>query len=113
MTFEFASALDTGRARKNNEDSVALNAEAGVAVLADGMGGYNAGEVAAGMATSMICTRLSEWLAAHQHPRPEELGLAMSQAVDQANRAIFDAANGNPQFSGMATHTKATVSGIA
>ncbi len=103
MTFEFASALDTGRARKNNEDSVALNAEAGVAVLADGMGGYNAGEVAAGMATSMICTGVSQWLAEHHQPTYEDLGQAMSLAVNEANRAIFDAANGNPQFSGMGT----------
>ena len=103
MTFEFASALDTGRARKNNEDSVALNTEAGVAVLADGMGGYNAGEVAAGMATSMICSGLSLWLGKHPSPTPDELSQAMTQAVDQANRAIFDAANGNPQFSGMGT----------
>ena len=55
MILEFASALDVGRARTNNEDSVALDADAQVAVLADGMGGYNAGEVASGMATSLVC----------------------------------------------------------
>ena len=103
MMLEFASALDTGRSRKNNEDSVALNAEACVAVLADGMGGYNAGEVAAGMATSIVCNGLSQWLAQHASPSAEALGEAMSWAVDEANRAIFDAANSNPQFSGMGT----------
>lgn len=103
MTFEFASALDTGRARKNNEDSVALDTSAHLAVLADGMGGYNAGEVAAGMATSIVCTGLSKWLGQHPAPLSHDLSQAMGHAVLEANRAIFDAANTNPQFSGMGT----------
>ena len=52
MTFEFYHAVDTGRARSNNEDSVAVDEANALAVLADGMGGYNAGEVASSMATS-------------------------------------------------------------
>lgn len=103
MTIEFAFALDTGRARKNNEDSVSLDIDTGVAVLADGMGGYNAGEVASGMATSIICSALSDWLRQQSSPASDAIAAAMTAAVDQANRAIFDAANGNPQFSGMGT----------
>lgn len=103
MTLEFAFALDTGRARKNNEDSVALDTDTGVAVLADGMGGYNAGEVAAGMATSIVCSGLSKWLGQQSSPTSAAIAAAMMEAVDQANRAIFDAANSNPQFSGMGT----------
>jgi protein phosphatase len=103
MTLEFASALDVGRARTNTEDSVALDAEAKVAVLADGMGGYKAGEVASGMATSLVCSSLVQWLRSHCVPTPRELAQAMGHCVDQANRAIFDASNGNPQYSGMGT----------
>ena len=103
MTLEFASALDVGRARTNNEDSVALDAEAQVAVLADGMGGYNAGEVASGMATSLVRSSLVQWLGAHTAPTARELAQAMGRCVEQANRAIFDASNGNPQYSGMGT----------
>ena len=103
MTLEFASALDVGRARTNNEDSVALDAGAQVAVLADGMGGYNAGEVASGMATSLVCSSMVQWLAGHAAPTARELAHAMGRSVHQANRAIFDAANGNPQYSGMGT----------
>ena len=62
MSFEFFSATDTGRARNNNEDSVAVDEASGLIVLADGMGGYNAGEVASGMATSFIRTELGRWL---------------------------------------------------
>ncbi|HEX3138424.1 MAG TPA: protein phosphatase, partial [Rhizobacter sp.] len=62
MSLEFFSATDTGRARNNNEDSIAVHDAAGLVVLADGMGGYNAGEVASGMATSFIKAELGRWL---------------------------------------------------
>ncbi|MDQ5897767.1 MAG: family protein phosphatase, partial [Pseudomonadota bacterium] len=62
MTLEFHSATDRGRIRSNNEDSIAVAESVGLMVLADGMGGYNAGEVASGMATSFIERELSQWL---------------------------------------------------
>ena len=62
MQFEFACATDTGRARNNNEDSIVVDEAVALAVLADGMGGYNAGEVASGMATSFIKAELGRWL---------------------------------------------------
>jgi len=43
---EIASATDPGMVRSHNEDSIASDAAKGLVVLADGMGGYNAGEVA-------------------------------------------------------------------
>lgn len=46
MTIELHAAVDPGRARSNNEDSVTTDDAVALAVLADGMGGYNAGEVA-------------------------------------------------------------------
>ena len=39
---------DTGRVREHNEDAIGSDADVGLMVLADGMGGYNAGEVASG-----------------------------------------------------------------
>ena len=41
-SLEFATATDPGMVRSHNEDSIATEAEIGLAVLADGMGGYNA-----------------------------------------------------------------------
>ena len=41
---------DNGRVREHNEDTIAWDANLGLLVLADGMGGYNAGEVASGIA---------------------------------------------------------------
>ena len=104
MTFEFFEALDTGRARTNNEDSVSLDEAVALAVLADGMGGYNAGEVASSMATTFIRTELGRWLReASASATDTEVRRAMDICVDNANRAIFNAANSNPQYAGMGT----------
>jgi protein phosphatase len=104
MTVEFYSAIDTGRARTNNEDAVALDEAASLAVLADGMGGYNAGEVASQMATSFIRSELGRWLVdSGQDPPDAEVRRAMDICVDNANRAIFNAANANPLYAGMGT----------
>ena len=101
---EYFCATDTGRARSNNEDSVSLDEVNALAVLADGMGGYNAGEVASGMATGFIKSELGRWLqevgGAATDP---EVRRAMDICVDNANRAIFNAANANPQYAGMGT----------
>ena len=104
MTLEFFSATDTGRARNNNEDSVAMDEAASLIVLADGMGGYNAGEVASGMATSFIKSELGRWLSeASESATDTDVRRAMDICVDNANRAIFNAANSNPQYAGMGT----------
>ena len=104
MNLEYFCATDTGRARSNNEDSVALDETSALAVLADGMGGYNAGEVASGMATGFIKTELGRWLLeAGASATDSEVRRAMDICVDNANRAIFNAANANPQYAGMGT----------
>jgi protein phosphatase len=104
MEYEFYCATDTGRARNNNEDAVAVDEAAALAVLADGMGGYNAGEVASGMATEFIRTELGRWLTeASEHATDSDVRRAMDICVDNANRAIFNAANSTPQYSGMGT----------
>ena len=62
QSLEVASHTDPGMVRSHNEDSIASIAEMGLVVLADGMGGYNAGEVASGMATTVITTELRQLL---------------------------------------------------
>lgn len=104
MTIELHAAVDPGRARSNNEDSVATDDGVNLAVLADGMGGYNAGEVASNMATTFIRTELGRWLReASAQASDAEVRRAMDICVDNANRAIFNAANTNPQYAGMGT----------
>lgn len=104
MSFEFFCLTDPGRARDNNEDSVAVDEQAALAVLADGMGGYNAGEIASGMATAFIKSELGRWLTeASAQASDADVRRAMDICVENANRAIYNAANSNPQYAGMGT----------
>ncbi len=104
MNYHFCARTDPGRARENNEDSVAIDGVTRTVVLADGMGGYNAGEVASGMATAFIKSELSRWLLeAGAGANIREVRRAMEICVDNANLSIFNAASSNAQYSGMGT----------
>ncbi len=104
MMYQFCAKTDPGRARDNNEDSIAFEENAKVAVLADGMGGYNAGEIASGMATAFIKSELSRWLMeAGATAQAKEVRRAMEICVDNANMAIFNSANSNAAYAGMGT----------
>ena len=104
LTIAIQSAVDPGRARSNNEDSVATDADVSLAVLADGMGGYNAGEIASSMATTFISSELGRWLReASSQASDAEVRRALDICVENANRAIYNAANANPQYAGMGT----------
>jgi serine/threonine protein phosphatase PrpC len=104
MIYKFCSKTDSGRARENNEDAVAYDEATGLAVLADGMGGYNAGEVASGMATELIMTDMGRWMSeAGSRVNVRDIRRAMEICVDNANRSIFNAAAGNSHYTGMGT----------
>jgi protein phosphatase len=104
MNYEFFAQTDTGRMRGNNEDSVMFNAEVGLAILADGMGGYNAGEVASSMATAYIGADMGQWLqTAGRQAVSRDVRRALETSAERANRAIFNASLASPQYSGMGT----------
>lgn len=105
MTYDFFARTDRGRVRANNEDAVTFDRVAQVAILADGMGGYNAGEIAAGMATTLIRTDLVQWLEqqAHNNPQSTDLRAALEHSVENANDAILKASLSTPQYAGMGT----------
>ncbi|MDO8262169.1 MAG: Stp1/IreP family PP2C-type Ser/Thr phosphatase [Gallionella sp.] len=104
MNYTFCAQTDPGRIRENNEDAVAFDDATHVAVLADGMGGYNAGEIASGMATAFIKTELARWLSeAGPHAQAGQVRRAIEICVDNANRSVFNASHANPQYSGMGT----------
>ena len=102
---EIASATHSGMVRSHNEDSIASDPSLGLAVLADGMGGYNAGEVASGIAVSLISSEMQQTLAdrdARDLTTGEIEGL-IGEHAGKANAAIYQAAQGNSQYSGMGT----------
>ena len=106
---QIASLTDPGRVRGHNEDCVELRPELGVVVLADGMGGYNAGEVASGMATASISAGLAEtWTRGALKGLDRDAAKLLSQSVVQAqsakaNAAIYAAAQKDPHCAGMGT----------
>lgn len=104
MNYDYAALTDTGRMRENNEDSVSVDPATGLVVLADGMGGYNAGEVASGMATTFITTELGQWLSqAGEQALSRDVKRAMEICVENANTSIFTSAESNAHYSGMGT----------
>ena len=58
--FNAVGVTDTGRIRDHNEDAIGSNLDAGLHVLADGMGGYNAGEVASSIAVKTVVELATE-----------------------------------------------------
>jgi protein phosphatase len=101
MKCDFFSLTDTGRIRVNNEDALAVHPARGLVVLADGMGGYNAGEVASHLATHAVADRFAV-LWSDDDPPARVMPLVLD-AMLYANRAVFEAAQANPDHRGMAT----------
>jgi protein phosphatase len=106
---EFASATDPGRVRSHNEDSIGTEPEIGLAVLADGMGGYNAGEVASGIAVAVVSAETKRALDGRLlHAVDPETGETEAERLTRghsakANTSIFEAARSQPQYAGMGT----------
>jgi len=94
---------DAGKVRSVNEDAVYFaEPEEGIilAMVADGMGGHQAGEVASGTAIDVIRQELQH---VSSRMRPEEARNDLEAAILKANRAIYERAQADPQLSGMGT----------
>lgn len=106
---EIAGHTHTGMHRDHNEDAIASDIEIGLAVLADGMGGLKAGEVASAMAVELITTQLRDVIGKLEVGQvDEETGysqesLEVGNAVALANGAIHQVARTQPQCAGMGT----------
>ena len=99
---EMVSRSDPGKLRPLNEDAVHIDPRLGFAVLADGMGGYNAGEVASGMATTLLAGALEKrWQA--MPPAGDAARGVIAACIAEANNAIHAAAQNHPHYAGMGT----------
>ena len=105
---EFASVTDPGMVRSHNEDSISADSQFGLVVLADGMGGYNAGEVASGIAVAMLSAEMKQALEEREphvkNGSGEPLAVALIRENSaKANAAIFQTSKSQPQYAGMGT----------
>ena len=100
---------DVGKVREHNEDDIGAEPDIGLWVLADGMGGYNAGEVASGIAVKTIIDLVIESCKREVRNEIEpETGymrqtIVLRDAITRANKIIHQTAQSQPQCEGMGT----------
>ncbi len=106
---EVANISDTGLKRPHNEDSAVTDSALGLAVVADGMGGYKAGEVASAIAAQLILNEVRAGIT-HGDTSGKANGSTLSRAsmvirdaVAKANAEVFRTAQEIPQCQGMGT----------
>jgi serine/threonine protein phosphatase PrpC len=105
VRFTCAARTDTGIVRSGNEDNYLMLSDRGVFIVADGMGGHAAGEVASEMAVRII----SRELGSLRGLSDEQAGERMRTAIINANSAIFDRTLTEHDKRGMGTTTTALI----
>jgi serine/threonine protein phosphatase PrpC len=105
-----ATLSHPGMVRSHNEDSVFVDADAGIAILADGMGGYSAGEVASGIAVNVVSKGMLPDLSSGRELSKVDIAsglthaaLLLQQQIAAANKGIYEAAQARPECAGMGT----------
>ncbi len=104
---EYAAQTDVGLKRTHNEDAIVVCPERAMVILADGMGGYNAGEVASEIATRVIKDYVNEQLLSLVPDSSpcwiNDVEHIVSESVKLANTTVFEAALAAPKYFGMGT----------
>lgn len=106
---EFAAVTDIGKIREKNEDNVLISSELGLGVVADGMGGHSAGEIASSIAVSVLAETVRKINTGTlkipdtflPNLAPVERKLLM--AANLANAAIFSTAQSSSVYKMMGT----------
>ena len=106
---DFAEFSDTGRVRDHNEDAIGSIGEIGLMVLADGMGGYNAGEVASGIAVQIVTNLAAEGATREErdnidpHSGLMRQSIVLRDAIYRSNKIIYQTAQSQTNCEGMGT----------
>jgi protein phosphatase len=106
---EIVNVSDVGKRRPHNEDSTLCDPDEGLCILADGMGGYKAGEIASAIAvTSTHKVVLNRLLKISRGQRDKESGLSVESGVIRSaiiavNSEIYNTAQTDAQCQGMGT----------
>jgi PPM family protein phosphatase len=101
LAWEAAGITDVGLVRSGNEDALLVDAERGVFLVADGMGGHAAGEVASAIAATAVGAALRQGV--DEGLRADALAASMAEAFRLANHAILGWTTDHPQTTGMGT----------
>jgi protein phosphatase len=104
FTLDYALKTHAGQVRPLNEDAVGADPDSGLFILADGLGGYNAGEIASTMAVSTLLAELPADLEAARHGTDAfDPQAVLRDRLIAMNSTIFRAALNSSAFEGMAT----------
>ena len=107
FTLYMTGQSDVGQARNHNEDAISWDVEHGFVLLADGMGGHNAGDVASHMSLETLIAVLQPALAKPLTLRPNKgvsrQATLVRRAINKANTAVFENAQANSERKGMGT----------
>jgi serine/threonine protein phosphatase PrpC len=106
MIFHAAALSDVGRKRRANEDSYAIETELGLYLVADGMGGHKAGQVASRLAVESAAASIRS-----SNGSATSLTDRLAESVTTANREIFTQARSLSEFRGMGTTFVAAITG--
>ena len=98
---QFAARTDKGKRRSLNEDHYYVDENSNLVVIADGMGGHNAGDVASQIAVTVF----QEWAedAADSDLSPDEQLVVLNQLTSEANRRVYDYSQQHNLPAGMGT----------
>lgn len=97
------AATDVGSVRPLNEDSVRIVPEMNIAVLADGMGGHKAGEIASRMAVNALCNYFEEQYLIHEGNDDIISKDVLAEAITTANSEVYSNGRKMAQMEGMGT----------
>jgi protein phosphatase len=104
FTLEYALVSDLGQVRPLNEDALGARPDLGLFVLCDGLGGYNAGEIAATMAVSSLLSKFADdYAKAQAEGVPLDARAVLVRRLIEMNAVIARAAANSAAFEGMAT----------
>ncbi|MCB1135259.1 MAG: serine/threonine-protein phosphatase [Chlamydiia bacterium] len=104
LTFRACGISETGLVREGNEDAWGELPEYQFYVLADGMGGHQAGEVASAETVRILKDMMAEVLSERSQGRsPKDLGIMLRLAIVETNRRVFKMAQEAPELKGMGT----------
>ena len=106
-TWEVAGATDVGRVRKHNEDSFLVDAQRGVFLVADGMGGHAAGEVASAIASEAVGSALRQGVDGGLGA--DDLAVVLRESFHHAHMSILNYSFTKPETRGMGTTMTALV----